>query len=254
MNTEKESIASFEVDHTTLGKGIHISREDSFNGFKVTTYDIRICEPNAEYLDPAVSHTIEHLGAVFFRNHTPLDVVYFGPMGCLTGMYLVLTGNANADLVSFYVREWIAWSEKVDEIPGCSDKECGNYRLHDLKSARDILTAFRRYVPFAISCPKIEDAECVGIPKVLYDRLNYLGIIDEMGVRNQNVGKSDYSNKKHLIQPWSIWRDYDLDPWSADIVKRILRTKEGDSKKLDLCKIKHICDELIRQIDYYGAE
>lgn len=94
--------------------------------------------------------------------------------------------------------------------------------------------------------------QMVSIPKHLYDRLVYLGIIGADGVRGHNVGKSDYS--KHLIQPWSIWRDYDLDPWSADIVKRILRHKEGESRITDLEKIKHICDELIRQEKYVKQE
>lgn len=66
-------------------------------------------------------------------------------------------------------------------------------------------------------------------------------------VRDYNVGTSDYS--KHKIQPWDIWLDYNLNPWDADIIKRILRNKEGDSRKLDYEKIKHICDERIRQID-----
>ena len=68
-----------------------------------------------------------------------------------------------------------------------------------------------------------------------------------MSIRDYNVGSSDYSTKK--IQPWDIWLEYDLDPWRADIIKRILRNKEGEDKRLDLEKVKHICDELIRQLD-----
>lgn len=86
----------------------------------------------------------------------------------------------------------------------------------------------------------------VAIPKELYDRLNYIGIIPNE-TRSHNVGASDYS--KHVIQPWSIWRDYDLNPWDADIVKRILRTKETDTRKMDYEKIIHICQERIRQIN-----
>lgn len=85
------------------------------------------------------------------------------------------------------------------------------------------------------------------------ERLRQLGIIDNTGTRNGNVGKSDYS--KHIIQPWSIWIDYNLNPWDADIIKRVLRTKEEsgmteqDSRIMDYNKIKHICDERIRQIN-----
>lgn len=85
----------------------------------------------------------------------------------------------------------------------------------------------------------------------LYLELKRLGIIHgdtaEADIRSFNVGKSDYAH--HIIQPWSIWLDYNLDPWDADIVKRVLRTKEGDSRILDYEKIIHICNEKIRQLD-----
>lgn len=81
----------------------------------------------------------------------------------------------------------------------------------------------------------------------LYERLDYLGLIPN-DVRSTNVGKSDYS--KHIIQPWAIWIDWQLNPWDADIVKRILRTKEGDSRQMDYEKIIHICQERIRQLKH----
>ena len=84
------------------------------------------------------------------------------------------------------------------------------------------------------------------IDEETYKALSRLGILDT-SVRSYNRGASDYS--RHIIQPWSIWIDYNLNPWDADIVKRILRTKEGDSRKLDYEKIIHICKERIRQID-----
>ncbi len=79
-----------------------------------------------------------------------------------------------------------------------------------------------------------------------YKALKRLGILDT-SVRSYNRGASDYS--RHIIQPWSIWQDYNLNPWDADIVKRILRTKQGDSRRLDYEKIIHICEERIRQIE-----
>lgn len=84
------------------------------------------------------------------------------------------------------------------------------------------------------------------ISEKLYLQLKRLGLLSER-VRNYNVGKSNYS--KHVIQPWSIWLDYNLNPWDADIVKRVLRTKEGESRKLDYEKIIHICQERIRQLE-----
>jgi hypothetical protein len=95
--------------------------------------------------------------------------------------------------------------------------------------------------------------ETVNIPKELYNKLDYLGLIPN-DVRKGNVGKSDYS--KRTIQPWSIWLDYQLNPWDADIVKRVLRTKDEagmtpeEARIMDYQKIKHICDERIRQIEF----
>ena len=85
------------------------------------------------------------------------------------------------------------------------------------------------------------------IPMELYMKLKVLGIVGANDVRNHNVGASDY--RKHIIQPWAIWQEYKLNPWDADIVKRILRTKETDSRKMDYEKIIHICQERIRQIE-----
>lgn len=83
----------------------------------------------------------------------------------------------------------------------------------------------------------------------LYAKLKYLGIINDEfpGIRNHNIGNSDYSN--HIIQPWSIWLDWNLNLWDADIVKRVLRNKLGESRKQDYEKIIHICQECIRQIE-----
>ena len=84
------------------------------------------------------------------------------------------------------------------------------------------------------------------IDNEIYKRLKICGLLPDE-VRHRNVGASDYS--KHLIQPWSIWIDYALNPWDADIVKRVLRTKQGEGRKQDYQKIIHICEERIRQID-----
>ena len=91
-----------------------------------------------------------------------------------------------------------------------------------------------------------ETSATVSIDRETYRELVRLGILNT-SVRSYNRGSSDYS--RHLIQPWSIWIDWDLNPWDADIVKRVLRTKEGESRRLDYEKIIHICEERIRQID-----
>ena len=89
------------------------------------------------------------------------------------------------------------------------------------------------------------------IPSELYDRLQKLGIIPNK-VRSMNVGASDYS--RHLIQPWAIWQDYNLNPWDADIIKRVLRHKTTDTRKMDYEKIIHICQERIRQLEQGSSE
>jgi hypothetical protein len=99
------------------------------------------------------------------------------------------------------------------------------------------------YTPKPSSEEKRETKE---IPAWLFDRLNELGIIPNE-VRSFNEGASDYA--KHIIQPWAIWLEYELNPWDADIVKRVLRHKETDTRKLDYEKIIHICQERIRQIE-----
>lgn len=86
----------------------------------------------------------------------------------------------------------------------------------------------------------------VTIPRTLYNKLVLFGIIDDTDVRSDNAGKSDYS--KHVIQPWSIIKEYNLNYWDGDIIKRILRTKEGETRALDYTKIIHICKERLRQI------
>ena len=87
----------------------------------------------------------------------------------------------------------------------------------------------------------------VQIPAALFLELSKLGLIPN-SVRNHNVGSSDYS--RHLIQPWAIWQCYNLNPWDADIVKRVLRTKGTDSRRMDYEKIIHICEERIRQLEF----
>ena len=110
----------------------------------------------------------------------------------------------------------------------------------------DWLESFQKRMEQEIEIPTHKTKE---IPTWLYDRLNVLGIIPN-DVRSFNVGASDYS--KRLVQPWAIWIDYELNPWDADIVKRVLRHKETDSRKLDYQKIIHICQERIRQLDAEG--
>nr|WP_317398925.1 S-ribosylhomocysteine lyase [uncultured Gemmiger sp.] len=130
-----ERIASFCVDHTTLMPGMYLSRQDG----DVRTWDIRMKRPNhGDYLSSAAAHTIEHLFATYARNSRWSEhVVYVGPMGCLTGFYLLTQGMTDAEALQL-VTESFAWMAEYDgPIPGASETECGNYRLMDPASARE---------------------------------------------------------------------------------------------------------------------
>ena len=129
-----ERIASFCVDHTTLLPVMYLSRQDG----EVKTWDVRMKRPNqGDYLSPAAAHTIEHLFATFARNSRFGDhVVYVGPMGCLTGFYLLTQGLTDQQALTL-TTEAFAWMADYDgPIPGASERECGNYRLMDLPAAR----------------------------------------------------------------------------------------------------------------------
>lgn len=126
-----EKIASFTVDHLRLLTGLYISRVDNANGCPITTFDIRITKPNAEPpMDNAGIHAMEHLGATYLRNNAQWKdkVIYFGPMGCRTGFYLVMVGALQPkdilDLMKDMFKFIIEWN---DAIPGAAAKDCGNY-------------------------------------------------------------------------------------------------------------------------------
>ena len=126
-----KKIPSFTVDHIRLQRGIFVSRKDEVGGEIVTTFDIRMKEPNREpALGPAAIHTIEHLAATFLRNHPEYKdkTVYFGPMGCRTGFYLLLAGDLSSkDIVPLMVEMFEFIRDYKGEVPGASPKDCGNY-------------------------------------------------------------------------------------------------------------------------------
>lgn len=132
-----ERIASFCVDHTALLPGMYLSRQDGPNG-EILTWDIRMKRPNqGSYLSPAAAHTLEHLFATRARNSRWKDgVIYVGPMGCLTGFYLVTMGLSPADALAL-VKDCFAFMADFEgEIPGASAVECGNYLMMDPIAAR----------------------------------------------------------------------------------------------------------------------
>ena len=135
-----EKIASFTIDHNRLLRGIYVSRKDNVGADVVTTFDIRMKEPNREpALHPGALHTIEHLAATYLRNDAEWKdrIVYWGPMGCLTGNYLLIRGDLESrDIVELMQRTFRFVAGYEGEIPGAAARDCGNYLLHDLPMAR----------------------------------------------------------------------------------------------------------------------
>ena len=133
-------IPSFTINHEKLLRGIYVSRKDEVGGEVVTTFDIRMKEPNREpTLHPGAIHTIEHLAATFLRNDAAWKdrVIYWGPMGCLTGNYLLLRGDLESrDIVDLMKRTFSFITAFDGEIPGAAPNDCGNWLLHDLPMAR----------------------------------------------------------------------------------------------------------------------
>ena len=156
-----EKIASFTVDHLRLVPGVYVSRVDQVAGNPITTFDLRMTSPNDEpVMNTAEVHTIEHLAATFLRNHAEYadKTIYFGPMGCRTGFYLILAGDyESSDIVNLMIEMYEFIRDFEGEIPGACAKDCGNYLDMNLPMAK---YAARKY-----------------LDEVLYDitedRLNY---------------------------------------------------------------------------------
>lgn len=135
-----EKIPSFTIDHNRLLRGIYVSRKDKVGGDTVTTFDIRMKEPNREpALHPGALHTIEHLAATYLRNDSEWkdSIVYWGPMGCLTGNYLLMKGDLQpVDIVELMKRTFAFVAAFEGDVPGAAPQDCGNWLLHDLPMAR----------------------------------------------------------------------------------------------------------------------
>ncbi len=135
-----EKIASFTVDHLNLLPGIYVSRKDTLTSDVITTFDLRMTRPNFEpVMNTAEIHAIEHLGATYLRNHKEFGqkTIYFGPMGCRTGFYLLLKGDYESkDIVELIVELYKFIKDYEGEIPGQSPKDCGNYLDMNLGMAK----------------------------------------------------------------------------------------------------------------------
>lgn len=141
-----EKIASFTIDHIKLEPGVYVSRTDAVGNSCVTTFDIRMTAPNREpVMNTAEMHAMEHLGATFLRNHSEFGqkIVYFGPMGCRTGFYLLLAGEYNSrDVVPLLTQMFEFIRDFQGDVPGACPKDCGNYLDMNLPMANWLARRF----------------------------------------------------------------------------------------------------------------
>lgn len=150
-----EKITSFTIDHLLLQPGVYVSRKDPVGESVVTTFDLRMTSPNEEpVMNTAEMHAIEHLGATFLRNHKDFGsrILYFGPMGCRTGFYLLLNGDFESkDIVPLMIEMWEFIRDFKEEIPGASPKDCGNYLDMNLPMANYLANRYLNEVLYDIS-------------------------------------------------------------------------------------------------------
>ena len=142
-----KKIPSFTIDHNKLSRGVYISRIDvTVSGDVITTFDIRLTNPNREKaVTPEALHTIEHLAATWLRNNPDWSnrVVYWGPMGCCTGCYLILQGKLFPSDIEPLLKELFKWMSNFEgEIPGATPRDCGNYKFNDLSEAKKVAQRF----------------------------------------------------------------------------------------------------------------
>ncbi len=149
-----EKITSFTIDHIKLQPGVYVSRKDTFQNAVITTFDLRITSPNEEpVMNTAEIHTIEHLGATFLRNHKEFGerTVYFGPMGCRTGFYLLLAGDYTSRQIAPLITELFEFIRDFhDAVPGADPKDCGNYLDMNLPMANYLAGRYLEQVLYAI--------------------------------------------------------------------------------------------------------
>ena len=145
-----EKITSFTIDHLRLVPGLYVSRIDQVDGRPITTFDIRMTNPNEEpVMNTAEVHTIEHLGATFLRNHKIFadKTIYFGPMGCRTGFYLLLAGKYTSEEIVPLMREMFTFIADFEgEVPGACAKDCGNYLDMNLPMAKYLAEKYQKEV------------------------------------------------------------------------------------------------------------
>lgn len=158
-----EKIASFTIDHIKLQPGVYVSRRDPIGAEVVTTFDLRMTSPNEEpVMNTAEVHTVEHLGATFLRNHPVYGskIVYFGPMGCRTGFYLLMAGDLTSrDIVPLMIEMYEFIRDYRGEVPGASPRDCGNYLDMNLGMANWLAKRYLENVLYNIDDSRLKYPE-----------------------------------------------------------------------------------------------
>lgn len=153
-----EKIASFTIDHIRLQPGVYVSRKDQVGDQVITTFDLRMTSPNEEpVMNTAEMHTIEHLAATFLRNHKEYGsrTIYFGPMGCRTGFYLLLAGDLTSrEILPLMVELFTFIREFEGEVPGASARDCGNYLDMNLGMAKYLAAGYLKVLEQIDSYPE----------------------------------------------------------------------------------------------------
>ena len=168
-------IPSFSVDHTRIVPGIFISRLDKLGDHVITTYDVRVTRPNREpAVDVSAMHSLEHVIATYLRNEPQWkdEIIYWGPMGCLTGFYLILKGNRPSKEIFNLLLNAFRSVENYEEVPGATAENCGNYLLHNLNMAKWYAARFADYLE--ANADKSETFEYPKTTRLVTDRgLNF---------------------------------------------------------------------------------
>jgi S-ribosylhomocysteine lyase len=151
-------IPSFSIDHTKIVPGIFVSRVDTINNSTITTYDVRVTTPNKEpAIDVAAMHSLEHIIATFLRNDPDWkdEIIYWGPMGCLTGFYLILKGDHAPQEIHGLLLKAFRSVNDARIVPGAEEKNCGNYLMHNLPMAKWYAAKYADYLASNSDNPKI---------------------------------------------------------------------------------------------------
>lgn len=263
-----EKIESFKINHKKLVPGIYISRKDRINNEVVTTIDIRVKRPNFEdCMHPSVAHTIEHLGATYFRNLSGWkdDIIYFGPMGCLTGFYLVLAGDYEPStskymkVVDMIMGMFQFVCNYKGKIPGATPVECGNYKMMDMDGAvnlaanmlvlKDTFNSLMYVYPNETNSQGI--AASISLHKEVLgnthipDMSNFIGIEhNEFSDEYDDVEIEEHKNKKDISE--EVVKNKNVKSSSKKRKKKVIDTISDSSQLIDSSTLKPLDRKKVR--------